>query len=190
MSTRLLAAIGACVLAIAALPLDRTSAGDLGLTWDDPCLTHSGPAELDALVGDALSEWGSTSAVRDCGQGADITIQWATPQEERHDATAWALPHGFASDPPPGYVIGRMNSCEIFVSERGRPLLVEFEDMAASLVGHEVGHCLGLDHPEPAAESIMSLAYGGWFPDDRAAIRALYPPTGSYRLVVPGLAAD
>lgn len=141
-----------------------------GKVWDTPCLTHSGPPELDAMVAHALDEWGRTSTVRDCGPGDDIVISYVS-----EGAAGTAYVHGF----------DEITSCEIEISAS-----LDLTGWYGRFVpGHEVGHCLGLDEAPEGTLSIMRGVQNGWTEYDREAIAFLYPPEPPiiYHVIAPGL---
>lgn len=154
-----------------------------GSTWPNPCLTHSGVSELDAMVGPALDAWGETSSVADCGAGGDILIRYS--QEDIGPAAAWAATSFFEGGP--------ITFCEIGVS----PGVDLSHPIAQHIIEHEVGHCLGLGHPSESGVIVQSVMNGGVYgltDFDHEAIAALYPPgvigepAVLHRLVLPGLA--
>jgi hypothetical protein len=149
-----------------------------GVRWEHTCLTHSGPAELDAMVADALDRWGETSAIEDCGFGYDIVSSY--------DDTSTA---GWVTLDHDGSFIQR---CDL----RIHPGLDLSGWYGRFVPGHEVGHCLGLAHAPEGTLSIMLGIHNGWRDYDHEAIAWLYPrdvgedPVTLHRLVAPGLTSQ
>lgn len=55
-------------------------------------------------------------------------------------------------------------------------------------IDHEIGHCLGMAHPESAALSVMWIADFGITDYDRAVYRSLWPMP--FRVHIPALRGD
>lgn len=145
-----------------------------GIAFANPAITHSGDADLNALVGEALHDWGARSLITDGGPGPMITIEWVTP-----DDPDWG--HAYAVPVHDGKTV---ESCHIVIGtgiEAPLPIL-------RLTIRHEVGHCLGFDH-YPGGDSIMRpfsrpmSAYDYW-----AAAQIYGPRTFAHRVIVPGIA--
>lgn len=137
-----------------------------GAHWQDPCISHSGDEPLDTWAGFALTEWGVTSSISDCGAGTDIVITWVPTLHGTvlgqarvatlHDNTiAW---------------------CEIRISE------VLTEDIPDEnlyiIIAHEVGHCLGLNHVFVLPSIMYPNCCHWWAQIDRDNIATKYPQAG------------
>jgi hypothetical protein len=122
--------------------------------WFDPCLTHSGPAELDEVVGQVLTDLSTVSGLSDCGDGDNITIRWNESIGYAGIAYASWWPDWFGKHCP-----------------------IEIHPSVTDLyrvVMHEVGHCIGFQH-RPDGTVITDDLSEDMSPSVRAMLEARYP---------------
>ncbi|MYH24272.1 MAG: PKD domain-containing protein [Holophagales bacterium] len=148
----------------------QTDEGDTN-AGDALCPTHEGPYTPQGEV----TQWtrevyypssilASTGVRAAChrvgGPGADGVIP------------LWPLSHSIPGGGGQAYRIGE---AEVRISERA----MENTATIQTLVARELGHALGIAHSAPGVEAVMSatvnVSYTSLQPDDRIAVRKLYP---------------
>lgn len=150
-----------------------------GWRYDHLAITHSGPAEADALVSKALADWGAASGITDGGPGLDIVIEVRPRLQSNTSAQTipWGRPEtGLIASPGPGRAACTI---QIIPAVLGQPL-------AEWVVAHEVGHCLGFDHGWPADCIMINVGAGALCREEAEAAASLYPrPAARYRTFIP-----
>jgi hypothetical protein len=135
-------------------------------------------------MGESMRLWGRSSTLRLAPGGDDITI-----------VVAPLLPPVYYDGQPAQANVqqsgGVITACEVRIDPGHFFALTEA--IRQSVLTHELGHCLGLDHSK--SPSIMQSPYlYGFSDDDIAALQALYgvpqPLVLGSRLTVAGLAME
>lgn len=168
---RLLLVTVTCIT-LALLPMRSQAYVFLGTRYDHPCISYS-----DARLAPAVGNWVARTAIEDCGveppETADILLLVEDPWT--HGARNLAMAGTTRWDGE-----GITLQCTIWVPWWFAEHI--------TILTHEVGHCLGLDHSDVEGANMRPCGCNAISPDDRAAIVALYGPEPPvYSLVVPGL---
>lgn len=150
-------------------------------------ITHSAVTpDLDAALGSAIETWGSASAITDGGAGTDIVAVWGETPMHSEAMVDICYEWDPECDQP-----GLIRGCVIYVDPQW-PLYQGADiEWRQNMLIHEVGHCLGLEHPG-VTPSIMERIGDGFSPYDAERIAALYPPAAAqveevFKLWAPGL---
>ena len=130
--------------------------------WDHTCISYYAPDPgLADLTEQALAMWGSVSPITSCGN-----VPQATADIEVYGVASGSLGTGVLGVAGCGGG-AFMAGCTVQITAGARNLVV---------VGHEIGHALGLGHSQRSDQLMSPICCNPLGFDDVAGIQSLYGP--------------